>query len=56
MVQHCEQIVWVPVRGRRHSKEKANFQPSVDFLSLGSGNGKRNQTNSRPRPDVSKSI
>lgn len=50
MVQLYVRIVWVPEHEHRHSKGKASFQPSVDYSSLGNGNGKRNRINlKRPR-------
>ena len=45
MEQHYERIVWALEPEHRRLKGKANFQPSVDYLNLGSGNGKRNRIN-----------
>lgn len=49
----CGRIVWARVQGRHRWKEKANFQPLVDYSNHGSGNGKRNPTSSRLPLDVS---
>lgn len=47
MGRHYGRTVWA--RGQEHHplRGKANFQPSVDSLNRGSGNGKRNRINSK---------